>query len=154
MRQSGGGPSSVQWKMECRGEKPEVGLDAVEGGGALDAFYRPGRQAEGRVVVKPWPSMASMANGFKALRGGEGVTGSTHSRGGGIGGAQQLESHRHGTRGGRPMARTDDGGDSILAEGRRTGEGTGGPTWPEWPSIAGRFQRKSTHATRRMRAKT
>jgi hypothetical protein len=33
--------------MEHGGEKPEVGLDAEEGGGAHDAFYRLGQRAEG-----------------------------------------------------------------------------------------------------------
>jgi hypothetical protein len=43
MRQSDGGPSLVRWQTERGGEKLEVGLDAVEGGGAHSAFYRPGR---------------------------------------------------------------------------------------------------------------
>jgi hypothetical protein len=33
----------VRWQTERGGEKLEVGLDAVEGGGAHSAFYRPGR---------------------------------------------------------------------------------------------------------------
>jgi hypothetical protein len=47
MRKSGGGPSSVRWQTERGGEKPKVGLDVVEGGGAHDAFYRSGQRVEG-----------------------------------------------------------------------------------------------------------
>jgi hypothetical protein len=40
-----------------------------------------GNEPRGWGRVKQWPTMASMTNGFKALRGREGVTGSAHSRG-------------------------------------------------------------------------
>jgi hypothetical protein len=60
--------------------------------------------------------MASNADGFKALRGG-GVTGSTHSWGGGgiEGHEQRFESCLHGAQGGRPAVWTDGGGGFIAA---------------------------------------
>jgi hypothetical protein len=63
---------------------------------------------------------------------------------------QQLESHVHGTRGGRWAARTGGGG-FRLEEGER-GRGAGGPAWAERPSGAGQFQGKGARATRRMQA--
>jgi hypothetical protein len=91
-----------------------------------------------------------MADSFKALSGGEGVTGSTHSRGGIDGGAQRLESHLNGAWGGRPAVRTDGGSGSVSVEGRRKGEGAGGLTWAKRLSKAGQFQGKRVQATRRM----
>jgi hypothetical protein len=44
-------------------------------------FIGRGGEPRGQGRVKWWPSMASMADGFKALKGRDGVTGSTHSRG-------------------------------------------------------------------------
>jgi hypothetical protein len=38
MRQSDGGPSLVRWQTQRGGEKLEVGLDVVEGGGAHTPF--------------------------------------------------------------------------------------------------------------------
>jgi hypothetical protein len=59
--------------------------------------------------------MASMADDFKALRGGEGVTGSAHSGGGIEGHGQRFKSCLHGMRRGQPTAWTDGDGDFISA---------------------------------------
>jgi hypothetical protein len=75
-----------------------------------------GNEPRGWGRVKRRPTMASMANGFKALRGREGVTGSAHSRGVKAMG-QQLESHLHGARGGRRAAQRRTGGGWQLRFG-------------------------------------